>query len=71
MHLFSIRSRQSQIRPGARIFAYSALIINFKGVFMKLKIVALEIAFLRFFYVSQFSYKPSNFARANKPYAMG
>ena len=27
--------------------------------------------FYDFFDVSQLSYKPSNFARANKPYAMG
>jgi len=57
-------------------FAYSALIINFKGVHMKLKIVALAISvewliFTIFFDVSQLSYKPSNFAQANKPYAIG
>jgi len=42
---------------------------------MKLKIVALAISvdkliFTNFFDVSQLSYKPSNFARTNKPYAM-
>ena len=41
---------------------------------MKIKIVALAISvewLITFFDVSQLSYKPSNFARANKPYAMG
>ena len=61
---------------GARFFAYSALIIGFKGVPMKLKIVALAISvekliFTIFIDVSQLSYKPSNFARTNKPYAVG
>ena len=41
---------------------------------MKLKIVALamsveKLIFMIFFDVSQLSYRPSNFARANKPYA--
>ncbi len=41
---------------------------------MKLKIVALAISvdkliFTNFLDVSQLSYKPSNFARTNKPYA--
>jgi len=43
---------------------------------MKLKIVALAISvekviFTNFYDISQLSYKPSNFARANKPYAAG
>ena len=50
--------------------------INFKGVHMKLKIVALAISmekliFMIFSDVSQLSYRPSNIARANKPYAAG
>ena len=61
---------------GARFFAYSSLIINFKGALMKLKIVALAISveyfiFTNFFYVLLLSYKPSNFARAILPYAAG
>ena len=57
-------------------FLLIALIINFKGVHMMLKIVALassveKLTFTNFFDVSQLSYKPSNFARANKPYAAG
>ena len=43
---------------------------------MKLKIVALAISvekfiFMIFFYVLLLSYKPSNFARAILPYAVG
>ena len=43
---------------------------------MKLKIVGLEISLEKliltnFYDVSQLSYRPSNFARANKPYAAG
>ena len=38
-HLFSIHARQANIGT-----AYSALNINFKGVHMKLKIVALAIS---------------------------
>ena len=57
-------------------FLLIVLFINFKGVHMKLKIVALAISvekliFTIFFNVSQLSYKPSNFAWANKPYAAG
>ena len=51
--------------------------MSFKGVHMKLKIVALAISveylayFYDFFYVFLLSYKPSNFARAILPYAVG
>ena len=43
---------------------------------MKLKIVGLEISveqliFTNFYDVSQLRYRPSNFAQANKPYAVG
>ena len=43
---------------------------------MKLKIVGLEISvekfiFTNFYDFSQLSYRPSNFARENKPYAAG
>ena len=44
MHLFSAKAGQAQCCPSARYFAYSALIIGFKGVPIKLKIVALEIS---------------------------
>ena len=76
MHLFSVHAWQAHIRPGRSFFAYSALYINFKGVHMNLKILALAISvgklsFTNLFDVSQLSYKPSNFARANKPYAAG
>ena len=71
-HLFSVHSRQAHIRPRRSFFAYSVLNINFKGVHMKLKSVGLEILFCTNFYdVSRLSYRPSNFARANKPYAAG
>ena len=43
-HLFSIRARQGHIRPPRLFFSYSRLIINFKGVHMKLKILALAIS---------------------------
>ena len=43
-HLFSACARQGHIRPRQSFFAYSALIINFKGVHMKSKIVALAIS---------------------------
>jgi len=57
---------------GSWFFAYSALIIGFQGVPMKLNIVALAIAyFLDFFDVLLLSYKTSNFTRAILPYAMG
>ena len=51
-------------------------IINFKGVHMKLKIVARAISVKKliitiFFDVLLLSYKPSNFARAILPYAVG
>ena len=53
MHLFSVHARQAHIRPRRLFFAYSALNINFKGVLMKLRIVALAISvdslFLRIF----------------------
>ena len=60
----------------ARFFAYSALIISFKGVHMKLKVVALAISVeylisTIFSDASQLSYRPSHFAQANKPYALG
>ena len=35
------------------------------------KIYGEKLIFTNFFDISQLSYKPSNFARANKPYAMG
>jgi hypothetical protein len=75
-HLFSVHTWQAHIRPGQLFFAYRVLNINFKGVHMKLKIVGLEtfmewIIFSNFYNVSQLSYRPSNFARANKPYAAG
>ena len=59
-----------------RFLLYSALNINFKGVHMKLKIVALAISvekiiFAIFCEVLMLSYKPSNFARAILPYAVG
>ena len=41
-HLFSVHTLQAHIRPQGLFFAYSALDINFKGVHMKLKIVALQ-----------------------------
>jgi len=52
IHMYKHGIRASLVRQcgrpsvarGARFFAYSALIINFKGVFRKLKIVALEIS---------------------------
>ena len=58
------------------VFAFCALNINFKGVHMMLKIVGLKISvekliFMNFYNVSQLSYRPSNFAWANKPYAAG
>ena len=61
---------------GARFFAYISLFIDFKGIVMKLKnvshtISAEKLNFTFFFDVVQLSYKPSNFARANKPYAVG
>ena len=43
-HLFSVHARQAHIRPQGLFFAYSPLIINFKGVHMKLKIIALAIS---------------------------
>ena len=68
-------SRPSNAR-GARFLAYSVLNINFKGVFMKLKLVALaiseeQIIFTIFSDVLLLSYKPSNFVRAILPYASG
>ena len=58
------------VAQGARFFAYNSLIINFKGVLMKLKIIAFAISVdFDFFYILKLSYKPSNFARAILPYA--
>ena len=76
MHLFSVHAQQGHIRPRQSFFAYSAININFKGVSMKLKIVALcnfrGIAyFYDFFDFLLLSYKPSNFARAILSYAVG
>ena len=61
---------------GARFFAYSSLIINFKGVLMKLIIVNLAISVEKFIFTILFdvlllSYKPSYFVRAILPYAAG
>jgi len=42
-HLFNVHTRQAHIRPRRSIFAYSALNINFRGIHMKLNIVALAI----------------------------
>jgi len=61
---------------GARFFTFSTPIIGFKGVHVKLKILALAsfvelLIFMIFFNVSQLSYKPSNFAQAILPYAAG
>ena len=68
--------RQAQHCPTARVFAYSTLIIGFKGVPMKLKIVALAISVEKliltiFFDVLLLCYKPTNFAQAILPYAAG
>ena len=56
-------------------FAYNSLIIEFKGILVKLKMLPLQFpwnsSFLRFFDVLLLSYKPSNFARAILPYAVG
>ena len=76
MHLFSVHARHAHIRPQQLFYAYITLNINFKGVHIKLKIVGLKISveqliFANFYDVSQLSYIPSNFARANKPYAEG
>ena len=75
-HLFSVRTRQAHIRPRRLFFAYRVPNINFKGVHMQLKIVGLKISveqliIMNFYDVLQLSYRPSNFARANKPYAAG
>jgi len=43
-HLFSIHALQAHIQPRQSFFAYSALNITFKGVPMKLNIVALAIS---------------------------
>ena len=56
------RSRHS-IARGAWFLAYSALIINLKGVLIKLHTIFLEVLLL--------SYKPSIFARAILPNAAG
>ena len=71
-HLFSVHARQAHIRPRLLFFANSSLNINFKGVHMKLKIVALAItmALLIFTIFSTF-HSYSSIARANKPYAGG
>jgi len=55
-------------------FANNSIIIEFKGIVIKLSCqynfpgIAY---FYNFFDIVQLSYKPSNFAMANKPYAMG
>ena len=54
---------------GNRFFTYISLIIEFKNVALANSVE--EYSFTIFFDVSQLSYKPSNFARANKPYAVG
>jgi hypothetical protein len=56
-------------RPSVALVLGFLLIINFKVVHMKLKIVALAIS-VEFFYVLLLSYKPSNFTRAILPYAV-
>ena len=56
-------------RPSVALALGFLLIINFKVVHMKLKIVALAIS-VEFFYVVLLSYKPSNFTRAILPYAV-
>ena len=43
-HLFGVHARQGHIRPGRLFLAYSSLNITFKGILMKLKIVALAIS---------------------------
>ena len=72
---FVHQSGWPSIAQGTRFFAYSVLIINFKGVLLTLKIIALEFPwnslFLQFIDVLMLSYKPSNFARAILPYVMG
>jgi len=49
--------------------------MEFKGILVKLKnvahVISVEKLFQIFFYVSQLSYKPSNVAQANKPFAVG
>jgi len=58
-----------------RFFAHSSLIIELKGILIKLKNIALaisgELFILQLFYVLLLIYKPSNFARAILPYAGG
>ena len=71
MHLFSIHAWQAHIQPRQSFFAYNALNINFEGVNCSPCNFRGIAYFYEFFYVSQLSYKPSKFARANKPYATG
>ena len=78
LHMHGIRAsfvckcRRPSDARGALFFAYSSLIIIFKGELMKLTIVALAKAyFYDYFDVLLLSYKPSNFAWAILPYAAG
>ena len=77
MHTFLAHVHgRARLDQGAWYFAYISLIIEFKGIVMKLKNVSHTISvelliFTIVFNVSQLSYKPSNFAQANKPYAVG
>jgi len=77
IHTFLVRKHcRPSVALGPRFIAYSVLIIDFKGVLKKLKIVALAISVEKriitiFFNVLLLSYKPSNFARAILPYAAG
>ena len=75
--LFSSLPRQAILGHDDHFLLIARLLLILKGELIKLKIVALAITvrgiayFYDFFDVSQLSYKPSNFARANKPYATG
>ena len=66
---------RDKLDQGDRFCTYILLIIELKGMVMKFKnvphTISVEWLILWFFYVSQLSYKPSIFAQANKPYAMG
>ena len=58
-----------------QFFTYNSIIIEFKGILMKLKNVALAIPeeklFFTIFDVLLLTYKPSNFAQAILSYAAG
>ena len=76
LHINGMHTFLAHLDQGNRFFTYISLIIEFKGILMKLKNVALAISvekriFIVFVDVSQLGYKPLNFARANKPYAVG